>query len=54
MCGDKRAFIQGINEEDTNRRYTSLMIQLSEIMGASLSEDEAMEEEEELSPYDFL
>ncbi|WP_186576521.1 SF1B family DNA helicase RecD2 [Aquibacillus kalidii] len=64
LCGDKRAFLQGIGEEDTNRRYTSLKEQLTELLKGttekqpSLEADELKPEEddegEELSPYDFL
>lgn len=50
ICGDKQAFLQGVREEDTNRRYTSLIEKLQML----LSESEKNEDEEEVSPYDFL
>ncbi|WP_053219170.1 SF1B family DNA helicase RecD2 [Virgibacillus senegalensis] len=52
LCGNKQAFIQGVNEQDTNRRYTSLEEQLKELMDDVPEPDENAEEE--LSPYDFL
>ncbi|QTN01517.1 ATP-dependent RecD-like DNA helicase [Sediminibacillus dalangtanensis] len=52
LCGNKQAFIQGVNEQDTNRRFTSLEEQLRELMENIPHPDQ--EEEEELSPYDFL
>lgn len=59
ICGEKEAFIKGVQTEDTNRRYTSLQemlnIQLAN-QKAENKEYEAVEDipEEELSPYDFM
>lgn len=59
ICGEKEAFIKGVQTEDTNRRYTSLQemlnIQLAN-QKAEKKEYEAVEDipEEELSPYDFM
>ncbi|WP_074600980.1 SF1B family DNA helicase RecD2 [Sediminibacillus halophilus] len=52
LCGNKQAFIQGVNEQDTNRRFTSLEEQLRELI-ENVPQPE-QEEEGELSPYDFL
>lgn len=52
ICGDKQAFLQGIKEEDTNRRYTHLTERLK---GKEEQSSMTPEEEDEiLSPYDFL
>lgn len=59
ICGEKEAFIKGVQTEDTNRRYTSLQemlhIQLAN-QKAEKKEYETVEDipEEELSPYDFM
>ncbi|MDC3413290.1 ATP-dependent RecD-like DNA helicase [Aquibacillus sp. 3ASR75-11] len=49
LCGNKAAFLRGIKEEDKERRYTTLQKWLKVI---NLHSD--AEEEEEVSPYDFL
>ncbi|UFT97873.1 ATP-dependent RecD-like DNA helicase [Radiobacillus kanasensis] len=55
ICGDKHSFLQGIKEEDTNMRYTSLVSFLQEIFQLDQKVKEQVEEEnEEISPYDFL
>ncbi|MRH43026.1 ATP-dependent RecD-like DNA helicase [Aquibacillus halophilus] len=51
ICGDKRAFLYGVQEEDKNQRYTSLAQRVSEKI---INNKERQEEEEELTPYDFL
>ncbi|MBM7554665.1 ATP-dependent RecD-like DNA helicase [Thalassobacillus pellis] len=51
ICGDKHAFLEGVNTEDTNRRYTRLQEKLSAEETPFYSEEE---EEEALSPYDFM
>lgn len=55
ICGEKQAFFKGIHTVDTNRRYTSLKEILNEKLGQGLQPTEGVEdEEEELSPYDFM
>lgn len=57
LCGDKQAFLYGVKEEDTNSRYTSLSERLIELINGENTEtdEQALEQEdEELSPYDFL
>ncbi|WP_226036993.1 SF1B family DNA helicase RecD2 [Aquibacillus saliphilus] len=51
ICGDKRAFLFGVKEEDTNKRYTSLSERISLIASEPIVEEK---EEEQLTPYDFL
>lgn len=57
ICGDKQAFMTGIREVDTNKRFTDLARKITMILEneayAKKIEEEA-EEEEALSPYDFL
>ncbi|MFG6114229.1 ATP-dependent RecD-like DNA helicase [Halobacillus sp. MO56] len=50
ICGDKQAFLEGVKTEDTNLRYTHLKEKLMENNATPISE----EEEEEISPYDFM
>lgn len=57
ICGDQQAFMTGIREEDTNRRFTTLSMKL----GLTLEDQEFADrieaeekEEDSLSPYDFL
>ncbi|MGI8316047.1 SF1B family DNA helicase RecD2 [Halobacillus mangrovi] len=52
ICGDRNAFIEGIQTTDTNLRYTRLKEKLQE--ETTTHEPEIVEEEEELSPYDFM
>ncbi|MFC2948443.1 SF1B family DNA helicase RecD2 [Virgibacillus sediminis] len=55
ICGEEQAFLRGIKTEDTNRRYTSLKEQLEGKMnGLSIPNPQEMDEEEGLSPYDFM
>ncbi|MYL29017.1 ATP-dependent RecD-like DNA helicase [Halobacillus halophilus] len=51
ICGDKDAFLEGVRATDTNTRYTRLKDKLQE---QSAPEIEPEEEEEQLSPYDFM
>nr|WP_152525503.1 ATP-dependent RecD-like DNA helicase [Sediminibacillus terrae] len=51
LCGNKQAFIHGVNEQDTNRRFTSLEEQLRELIENVPKPEEDVEE---VSPYDFL
>lgn len=50
ICGDRQAFLEGVQTTDQNRRYTFLKEKLQEDAPPAPSE----EEEEELSPYDFM
>ncbi|MBM7569566.1 ATP-dependent RecD-like DNA helicase [Aquibacillus albus] len=55
LCGNKQAFLQGVREEDTNKRYTTLVEMLQEIVTQSnFIEEQEQNEKEEISPYDFL
>lgn len=51
ICGERDAFLDGIGTTDTNTRYTRLKEKLQEDEVPEVSEDE---EEEQLSPYDFM
>ncbi|UOR12220.1 SF1B family DNA helicase RecD2 [Halobacillus amylolyticus] len=51
ICGDPSAFLEGVQTRDTNLRYTYLAEKLKQETTQDLQEDE---EEEELSPYDFM
>ncbi|MFG6118930.1 SF1B family DNA helicase RecD2 [Thalassobacillus sp. B23F22_16] len=50
ICGDKQAFLEGVKTEDTNLRNTHLKEKLTENSATPISD----EEEEEISPYDFM
>lgn len=52
ICGEKQSFLSGVQNLEINKRYTSLKEQIEYRTEpvASLQEDD----EEELSPYDFL
>ncbi|WP_047981410.1 SF1B family DNA helicase RecD2 [Ornithinibacillus contaminans] len=55
ICGEKQAFFQGIQTLDTNKRYTSLKEQLDQrLTGIPAAAVEAAEDEQEISPYDFM
>lgn len=57
MCGDKASFIQGIETNDTNLRYTSLNEQLQrKLLADNLDKEELSEvdDTDSLSPYDFM
>ncbi|MUV39541.1 Exodeoxyribonuclease V [Lentibacillus sp. JNUCC-1] len=59
LTGEKPAFLKGIATPDTNRRYTTLINQLTNRLNTE-KQDETTEdiddnhEEEEISPYDFM
>jgi len=53
ICGEKQAFSRGIKTLDTNKRYTSLKEQLIGRL-EDLPVPHEDEEEEEISPYDFM
>ncbi|UOQ46291.1 ATP-dependent RecD-like DNA helicase [Halobacillus salinarum] len=50
LCGDPHAFLEGIQTTETNLRYT----QLTEKLQNEEVPEETEEEDEELSPYDFM
>lgn len=62
ICGDKSAFMKGIQTVDTRARYTSLVERLNEQSGKLLTDQpdtvvrkaEGEKETDDLSPYDFL
>ena len=58
LVGEKQAFLQGIQTEDTNQRYTSLVEHLGGFHEAGDDIDrmlrEAEAEQEDISPYDFM
>ncbi len=62
ICGETNAFMQGIQTLDTDKRFTTLQKQLKHKMDGvqSIVEDEnenelpLHEDDEELSPYDFM
>ncbi len=57
LVGEKQAFLQGIQTEDTNQRYTSLVEHLGfHEQGDDIDRmlREAEEEQEDISPYDFM
>lgn len=58
ICGEQEAFLRGIQTLDTNKRYTSLVYQLSEKLQdnkdvTKIATSEEIEEES-ISPYDFM
>ncbi|WP_042146099.1 ATP-dependent RecD-like DNA helicase [Paucisalibacillus sp. EB02] len=55
ICGEKQAFFRGIKTLDTNKRYTSLKEQLvGRLEDLSAPHENQVEEEEDISPYDFM
>ncbi len=50
ICGEENAFFRGVTTIDTNKRYTTLVSHLINRLTSILSH----EEEEEVSPYDFM
>jgi exodeoxyribonuclease V alpha subunit len=55
ICGNEHAFIQGVQTEDQNVRNTTLTKRLEFMFGTEAIElTQDNEEEEELSPYDFM
>ncbi|MYL33368.1 ATP-dependent RecD-like DNA helicase [Pontibacillus yanchengensis] len=52
ICGDEQAFRRGVETVDTNRRYTSLHERMDVLFNQIPTDDN--ENEEELSPYDFM
>src|SRR5699024_706916 len=54
ICGEETSFLEGVQTLDTNRRYTSLGPQLSERLDSNTETLNQMEEDVEISPYDFM
>lgn len=54
ICGLKQAFLNGIFTHDTNKRYTSLKEQLSKRIDKTPKVLEEKENEDEMTPYDFM
>lgn len=57
LCGQKDAFIQGINTLDTNIRYTTLTTRLSAKMNDSsvtVPTNAEPSEDDDISPFDFM
>lgn len=54
ICGEETSFLEGVQTLDTNRRYTSLCPQLSERLDSNTETLNQMEEDVEISPYDFM
>ncbi|QHS22857.1 ATP-dependent RecD-like DNA helicase [Virgibacillus sp. MSP4-1] len=60
ICGDQRAFLDGVSTEDQNVRHTTLSQRINQmfagepISGEIKEEDVEDADEEELSPYDFM
>jgi len=57
LCGNKDAFLSGIHQKDTHERHTTLVekcIQVFTDHAYREALEEAIEEEEKLSPFDFM
>lgn len=54
ICGEETSFLEGVQTLDTNRRYTSLCPQLSERLDSNTETLNQMDEDVEISPYDFM
>ncbi|GAA0483162.1 ATP-dependent RecD-like DNA helicase [Salinibacillus aidingensis] len=60
ICGDQRAFLEGVSTEDQNVRNTTLSQRIKQMFaGEPIAGDEKVEDvedadQEELSPYDFM
>ncbi|WP_163537848.1 ATP-dependent RecD-like DNA helicase [Gracilibacillus sp. YIM 98692] len=52
VCGDKQAFLTGVETEDKNRRYTSLVEHLHELFGVKEEQEEKENEEKEVKSAD--
>ncbi|WP_217586800.1 SF1B family DNA helicase RecD2 [Lentibacillus saliphilus] len=53
ICGDVSAFLSGVATHDTNRRYTTLIEQLTNRIHPSEQDDSEMEDAD-ITPYDFM
>lgn len=54
MCGEIDAFMTGIETLDTNKRYTTLKEQLHQKLSGEIKETLNAEDEEDISPFDFM
>ncbi|QKY69543.1 ATP-dependent RecD-like DNA helicase [Lentibacillus sp. CBA3610] len=54
ICGDRQAFLRGVQRLDSNKRYTSLKQQLRERLHDNYENKAPDEEEKEITPYDFM
>ncbi|WP_461177536.1 SF1B family DNA helicase RecD2 [Virgibacillus ainsalahensis] len=54
ICGQEQAFLRGIRTMDTNKRYTTLKEQLKERIQNNPVVPGAGNDEEEITPYDFM
>ncbi|GGA69128.1 SF1B family DNA helicase RecD2 [Ornithinibacillus halotolerans] len=54
ICGEKQAFLRGIETLDTNKRNTTLKGLLEERLNDFNPTNENTQEEYEISPYDFM
>lgn len=54
ICGEPNAFLRGVTTVDTNQRYTTLIDRLENNIQPDLDFSDSTEDEEELTPYDFM
>src|SRR5699024_11797392 len=54
ICGNKQAFLRGVNTLDSNKRFTSLREQLRERMQDFDVSLDREAEDKEITPYDFM
>jgi exodeoxyribonuclease V alpha subunit len=54
ICGEPEAFLKGIRTKDTNKRYTSLKMQLTARLKNIAESFPEEADEEAISPYDFM
>ncbi|MFD2046177.1 ATP-dependent RecD-like DNA helicase [Ornithinibacillus salinisoli] len=57
ICGETNALMRGIRTQDTNKRFTSLKEQLTDRISDEsniLQQKQENEEDEDISPYDFM
>ncbi|PXW91585.1 ATP-dependent DNA helicase (RecD/TraA family) [Streptohalobacillus salinus] len=57
LCGNKEAFLSGIHQKDTHERHTTLVEKCVQVFTDNAYREaleEAIEEEEKLSPFDFM
>lgn len=54
ICGEPNAFFKGVTTVDTNQRYTTLIDLLENNIQPDSKFSDSTEDEEELTPYDFM
>lgn len=54
ICGNKQAFLQGVQTFDVNKRYTNLKNIIIKQINPNYLQEKGDVNEEELSPYDFM